>query len=72
VTNASVNFARVSKGADTYTGVQASVTSAALVGVDAVDLEVSGTVKLNLTSRGTARRSTGTARARTLSGCCRR
>src|SRR5262249_24603064 len=51
VSNASFAMTTVSLGTETFTGLQLSVTSAALVGVDAVDLQVSGTVKLNQTSR---------------------
>ena len=41
----------MSKGTDSYSAIQASVTKAALLGVAAVDLQVSGTVQLNQTSR---------------------
>ncbi|HUL53652.1 MAG TPA: LEPR-XLL domain-containing protein, partial [Opitutaceae bacterium] len=50
-TGANVTLARVTAGTESFTGVQASVTSAALVGVASMDLQVSGTVKLNQTSR---------------------
>ncbi len=52
VTGASLSFANVVSGADSFTGVQAGVTNAVLVGVGGVDLQVSGSVKRNLTNRG--------------------
>ena len=51
VSGASFTLQTVSKGADSYSAIEASVTSAALLGVDAVDLQVSGTVQQNQTSR---------------------
>ncbi|HEX7052994.1 MAG TPA: hypothetical protein VF211_03555, partial [Burkholderiales bacterium] len=50
VSGASFRLATVSKGATSFTGIEASVTSAALLGIDAIDLQVTGTVKLNQTS----------------------
>ena len=43
-------MASVTKGTTSFTGVEATITNAALLGVSAVDLQVSGTVKLNSTS----------------------
>ncbi len=50
VTGASFTMASVTKGTTSFTGVQATITNAALMGVAAVDLQVTGTVKLNTTS----------------------
>ena len=41
---------------NSYTGIEASILSAALIGIDSVDVEVSGTVRLNQSSRGDGNR----------------
>src|SRR5207244_11216830 len=53
---AAFDMATVTAGTERFSGIQASVTDAALVGVTGVDLQVSGTVKLNNTSRADGER----------------
>jgi hypothetical protein len=48
--SASFKVSSVSKGTTNFTGLEAAVTNAALIGVDGIDVRVSGAVKLNKTS----------------------
>src|SRR5207247_2341956 len=52
-------MATVTAGSERFSGTQASVTDAALVGVTGVDLRVTGTAKLNNTSRSDGERIGG-------------
>ena len=51
VSGASFTLQTVRKGTASFTGLEATADEAALLGVAAVDLQVSGTVQLNQTSR---------------------
>jgi hypothetical protein len=50
VGGASFALATVSKGATSFTGMEVAISDAALIGVDGVDVRVSGAVKLNKTN----------------------
>jgi hypothetical protein len=51
VSEADFALASVTAGLDRFTGIRATVGNAALLGIDGLDLAVSGTVALNTTSR---------------------
>ena len=50
VSGANFAMATVTMGTTSFTGLEVTVTNAALIGVSAMDLRVSGAVKLNQTS----------------------
>ena len=56
VTGAAFTLVTVSSGTTSFTAIEASVTTAALIGVSGVDIEVTGSVKLNSTSAANGER----------------